>query len=92
MLKISDLRCEYRLNPIGLDVKSPRLSWKLESDRRNCIQASYQVQLSHTPDFAVIIWDSRELQSDQSVHVELEGFQPVSSNTVFLPGSGLGCI
>lgn len=83
MLKISDLRCEYRLNPIGLDVKSPRLSWKLESDRRNCIQASYHVQLSHTPDFAVIIWDSQELTSDQSVHVELEGFQPAARTRYF---------
>ncbi|MCK6076513.1 family 78 glycoside hydrolase catalytic domain [Paenibacillus silvae] len=78
MLKVNDLRCEYRMNPIGLDVRSPRLSWKLESDRRNCMQLSYQVQLSHTPDFADIVWDTQELKSDQSVHVELEGFQPAA--------------
>ena len=26
------LRCEYRTNPLGLDVVQPRLSWVLESD------------------------------------------------------------
>lgn len=83
MLKVNDLRCEYRMNPIGLDVRSPRLSWKLESDQRNCMQLSYQVQLSHTPDFAVIVWDTQELESDQSVHVELEGFQPAAQTRYY---------
>ncbi len=28
------LRCEYRVNPVCLDVTQPRLSWTLTSDQR----------------------------------------------------------
>lgn len=72
MLTVSHLRCEYRINPIGLDVTSPRLSWHLQSDHRNCVQSDYQIQLSRTEDFAQMEWDSGKKSSDQSIHVELD--------------------
>jgi alpha-L-rhamnosidase len=31
-LEIRNPRCEYRVNPLGIDVLNPRLSWELESD------------------------------------------------------------
>jgi len=76
MLTVSHLRCEYRINPIGLDITSPRLSWHLQSDLRNCVQSDYQIQLSRTEDFAQIVWDSGKKSSDQSIHVELEHWVP----------------
>ncbi|WP_440109520.1 family 78 glycoside hydrolase catalytic domain [Paenibacillus sp. QZ-Y1] len=76
MLSVHHLRCEYRINPLGLDVKSPRLSWQLQSDRRNCIQSVYQIQLSLKEGFDQMVWDSGEQSSDQSIHVELEHFEP----------------
>ena len=33
-LKPIDLRCEYLVNPLGIDVMKPRLSWVLESNQR----------------------------------------------------------
>jgi alpha-L-rhamnosidase len=30
---VKKLRCEYRVNPLGIDVVEPRLSWILESAR-----------------------------------------------------------
>jgi len=33
-IKISDLRCEYRTNPLGIDNTSPRLSWKLVEEKQ----------------------------------------------------------
>ncbi|WP_315792969.1 family 78 glycoside hydrolase catalytic domain [Paenibacillus sp. BIC5C1] len=76
MLTVSHLRCEYRINPIGLDITSPRLSWHLQSDHRNCVQSAYQIQLSRTEEFAQIEWDSGKKSSDQSIHVELENWVP----------------
>lgn len=76
MFNVRHLRCEYRTNPIGLDVKSPRLSWQLQSDRRNCMQSAYQIQLSLTEGFDGIVWDSGKISTDQSIHVELKHFQP----------------
>lgn len=40
---VADLRCEYRTNPLGIDVTAPRLSWKLESKARGARQTAYQV-------------------------------------------------
>ncbi|MFE6075859.1 family 78 glycoside hydrolase catalytic domain [Paenibacillus sp. NPDC057886] len=76
MLTVSHLRCEYRINPIGLDITSPRLSWHLQSDRRNCVQSAYQIQLSRTEDLDQIEWDSGKKSSDQSIHVELDHWVP----------------
>ena len=36
--EVKDLRCEYRTSPLGIDVRSPRLSWVIRSDRRGEIQ------------------------------------------------------
>jgi alpha-L-rhamnosidase len=30
-LSLYDLRCEYLKNPIGIDIRKPRLSWKIQS-------------------------------------------------------------
>ncbi|MFA0734295.1 MAG: hypothetical protein OGMRLDGQ_000795, partial [Candidatus Fervidibacter sp.] len=29
-LRVTSLRCEYRVNPLGIDVPQPRLSWVVE--------------------------------------------------------------
>ncbi|MEO6964777.1 MAG: hypothetical protein ABI076_02635, partial [Acidobacteriaceae bacterium] len=42
-LQISNLRCEYAENPLGIDIVHPRLSWRLESPHRNVQQAAYQI-------------------------------------------------
>ncbi len=33
-LSVTSLRCEYRTDPVGIDVVYPRLSWMLESGLR----------------------------------------------------------
>ena len=42
-LKVEGLKCEYRINPLGLDTSQPRLSWLLESPQRGQRQTAYQV-------------------------------------------------
>jgi hypothetical protein len=40
------LRCEYRVNPMGIDSTEPRLSWLLESigqEERGQIQSAYRI-------------------------------------------------
>ncbi len=41
-LRIVRLRCEYKANPVGIDIKQPRLSWEIESNLRETIQTAYQ--------------------------------------------------
>ena len=42
-LKPVALRCEYRVNPLGVDEARPRLTWRVESDARGEIQTAYQI-------------------------------------------------
>ncbi|WP_338539928.1 glycoside hydrolase family 78 protein [Paenibacillus tundrae] len=76
MLTVHHLRCEYKINPIGLDVRSPRLSWHLQSDQRNCVQTAYQIQLVLQDSHEQMVWDSGKVISNQSIHVELDGWLP----------------
>ena len=70
-----DLTCEQLTNPLGIDAKQPRFTWKLESDRRNVKQVAYQIRVSKSADFAAksIVWDSRKVNSDESVLVSYAG-------------------
>lgn len=73
-LRVSKLRCEYRENPIGIDVRHPRLSWQIVSRQRNIQQAAYQVQVSKDDaTFGLLVWDTGKVNSDQSIHLVYKG-------------------
>ncbi len=40
---IVNMRCEYLVNPIGVDVAHPRLSWQIDDERRGAKQTAYQI-------------------------------------------------
>ncbi|WP_208585519.1 alpha-L-rhamnosidase [Gracilibacillus suaedae] len=84
MVEVYDVRCEYRRNPIGIDVKEPRISWKIRSDKRNVRQEKFQIQLSYENKFLNIIWDSQEVVSEQNLHVVLTGINLVSQQRYFV--------
>src|SRR4029453_15211059 len=69
--------CEYRTNPLGIDVIQPRLSWLLESDQRGQRQTAYQAlvasSLEQLGDDRGDLWDSGKIESDQSAHVVYAG-------------------
>src|SRR3989442_11842396 len=45
-LALVALRTEYKENPLGIDIRKPRLSWQIQSDRRGIFQAAYQLQFA----------------------------------------------
>jgi alpha-L-rhamnosidase len=81
-LQTACLRCEYLVDPCGIDQKSPRLSWLLESPRRSQEQTAYQVLVASSP--ATLeqnqgdLWDSGKVASDETAHVVYAGRQLVS--------------
>ena len=81
-LQPTSLRCEYRVNPLGIDVLAPRLSWVLESNRRGARQTAYQITVAGSEkdpsDASALLWSSGKVLSDQSVHVVYEA-QPLRS-------------
>ena len=40
------LRCEYLVNPLGIDTKTPEFSWTLISSQRNANQSAYEIIVS----------------------------------------------
>ena len=68
------LRCEYLENPLGLDERQPRLSWRLDAEhRRGARQVSYQLLVSSEPGGAPDLWDSGKVVSGASLHVPYAG-------------------
>ena len=65
---VERLRTEYHENPIGLDVRSPRLSWRLHAERRGTMQGAYEIRVAS--DSAALgtasLWDSGKIASDES--------------------------
>jgi len=71
-VKLQNLRTENLHNPIGLDVKTPRFSWQLTSEKRNVMQTAYEVKVS-TRSGGSDQWSSGKVVSDQSVIVPYAG-------------------
>jgi alpha-L-rhamnosidase len=69
-LSVRNLLCEYLINPVGLDVKQPRLSWQLHSNQRNVQQSAYELVVSSGKRR---VWSSGKVNSSQSVHVRYAG-------------------
>lgn len=69
---IAEVRTEYQVNPLGLDVAKPRFSWKLSSAEQGCKQTAWQVLLGTKPG-ECDCWDSGRVESDCSTGVSYEG-------------------
>ena len=82
---VTTLRCEYLVNPLGIDVVKPRLSWVVEEKaeggnlkpERGVRQTAYQILVASSE--ALLkkdqgdLWDSGKVVSEQSVLVEYHG-------------------
>lgn len=83
----SDLRCEFTLNPLGLDVTKPRFSWVVNHSRRGQYQLAYQIlvssSLSKIMEGEGDIWDSGKVFSRNSINVVFEGFPLESGKTYY---------
>jgi alpha-L-rhamnosidase len=76
-LLVTDPVCEYKVNPLGIDVARPRLNWKIVSDQRGTMQSAYQVRCAaHAEALQAasgLLWDTGKVESDQSLHVTYGG-------------------
>ena len=74
---IEGLRCEYLVNPLGIDVEKPRLSWISVESARGWRQSAYQILAASTPENlrkdTGDLWDSGKVNSDQSTWVTYAG-------------------
>jgi alpha-L-rhamnosidase len=87
MTTISHLTCEYRTNPLGIDVRQPRLSWQMQSEQRGARQTAYQILVAPSETSLAgrtdLLWDSGKIESDQSLHVPYRGPSLASGQRVY---------
>jgi hypothetical protein len=83
----AQLRCEYRENPLGVDVPQPRLSWVLLSAQRGEVQTAFQLlaasSLENLARNQGDLWDSGQVKSAQTVNVAYAGQPLPSARQVF---------
>ena len=65
----ANLRCEYLTNPLGIDARSPRLTWLLDDTRHGALQNAYRIVVG-TDSIAVAAgqgnsWDTQKMLSDK---------------------------
>lgn len=84
-LSVGHLRCEYLVNPLGIDELNPRLSWAIYSERRGARQTAYRIYVASSPEKlapgTADFWDSGRVQSAQTTHVVYVG-KPLRSRDV----------
>ena len=74
---VQELRCEYLVNPKGIDVERPRLSWMLSPATGVRGQSAYRVMVASSPEILQKdqgdLWDSGRVTSTQSAWIEYTG-------------------
>jgi alpha-L-rhamnosidase len=72
-----NLRCEYRINPLGIDDPRPRFYWYVNDTNRAAIQTAYHILVASNPKLLKRdigdVWDSDKIKSSQSAHVTYQG-------------------
>ena len=80
---ITELRTEQLRNPLGIDVRQPRLGWRIESDEQNVMQTAYHILVASSADLLAQekgdIWDSGKIESDASQWIAYQG-KPLKRN------------
>jgi len=81
-MQLQNLRCEMLINPQGIDVAQPRLSWQLNGSGRNIQQTAYEVLVASSAAQLAAnqgdLWNSGKITSDESIMVAYKG-KPLKS-------------
>ncbi|MBS1654981.1 MAG: family 78 glycoside hydrolase catalytic domain, partial [Bacteroidetes bacterium] len=86
-LQINNLQCEYRNHPLGVESVHPSLHWQLQSSQRNILQKAYRILVADDSSLLVKnignIWDSKKVNTDNSIQILYKGKALVSAKKYF---------
>lgn len=76
-ISLKHLQCEGLVDPLGIDVVQPRLSWKIVANIADVEQTAYQVLVASSQekldDNKADLWDSGKVTSNQSINITYLG-------------------
>jgi alpha-L-rhamnosidase len=85
--RVVDPKCEFTVEPLGVDSPAPRLSWRVVSGENGQRQTAWQVLVASTPELLAQdrgdLWDSGRVASDETAHLRYGGKTLGSSQRVF---------
>ena len=82
-LAVTDMTCEYKTNPVGIDILQPRFSWKVTGKGNNLLQTSYSIRVAADAKFKKIVWQTGEVKSDESILLSYAGPELKSGQRYF---------
>lgn len=76
-MKVSELRCEYLIDPLAIDTREPRLSWLIESNTRGARQTAYHVIMATNAASLAQnkgdLWDTGKVASNETIQIVYQG-------------------
>src|ERR1035437_10282064 len=73
----SEVLCEYRKDPIGIDALHPRLSWVLTASQQSEKQTAYEILVASSKEALAEnqadIWETGKVISAQSIQILFQG-------------------
>lgn len=86
-LQVTNLRCEYSTNPLGVETADPHFSWQLQSTQKGVLQTAYKILVS---DDSLLLkkgtantWNSNKVQSTASIQIQYAGKKLQSAKKYF---------
>ena len=83
----TNLVCDYRINPLGIDVAQPHLGWTLQSSQRGDQPTAYQILAASSQALLDAnngdLWDSGQVVSDKQNQISYNGTPLQTSQQVF---------
>jgi alpha-L-rhamnosidase len=64
---LKDLTVDHKTNPIGIDNKQPRFSWKIKGSGNNLMQTAYLLKVASDEKFSSIVWQSSKIETGESI-------------------------
>ena len=76
-IRVTNLRTEYKTNPTGIGVASPRFSWEIQSSGKDIRQTAWQIRAAATEKELKagknLLWDTGKVYSDKSIQIPYQG-------------------
>lgn len=86
-LTVTELTCNFKSEPVGVDTPAPLLGWKINSSQKEVMQSAYRIIVAENPDDLIkekgTLWDSGKIESEQSFNTIYEGEQFDSGKKYF---------
>ena len=84
--EVTQLVCEYKTDPIGIDIARPRLSWQISSAENGVMQSAYEVRAAASSEklnSGNLVWSSGKINSSQSVNLVYGGPELLSTQRIY---------